>query len=49
MSGEAAVDFMRWAIPGLRDVVILPNAGHWVQMEQSVAVNQALLSFLERL
>ncbi len=46
MSGTAALDFMRWAVPGLHDVIILPNAGHWVQMEQAAAVNATLLNFL---
>lgn len=42
----AALDGMREHAADLRDVVIVPRAGHWVQQEQPEAVNAALLEFL---
>ncbi len=49
MSGESAMDFMQWAVPGLQQSLIVPDAGHWVQMEQPEPVNQAMLRFLGNL
>ena len=40
---------MREAVTGLRDVVLLPGIGHWVQQEAPEAVNDALLGFLKSL
>jgi pimeloyl-ACP methyl ester carboxylesterase len=40
---------MRARVPQLRDVVLVPGAGHFVQQEQPLAVNAALLSFLRGL
>ena len=40
------VDIMRRNVPDLRDAVIVPDAGHFVQQEQPAAVNAALLKFL---
>jgi pimeloyl-ACP methyl ester carboxylesterase len=36
-------------VPGLRDTVLVPGAGHFVMQEQPQAVNAALLSFLRGL
>lgn len=44
-----ALDIMRRRVPDLRDVVIVPEAGHFVQQEQPQAVNEALLRFLASL
>jgi pimeloyl-ACP methyl ester carboxylesterase len=44
-----ALDSMRARVPQLRDVVLVPNAGHFVQQEQPAAVNAALLGFLRSL
>jgi pimeloyl-ACP methyl ester carboxylesterase len=44
-----AIDTMRRRVPGLRDVVLVPGAGHFVQQEQPQAVNEALLRFLRSL
>jgi pimeloyl-ACP methyl ester carboxylesterase len=44
-----AIDSMRARMPQLRDVVIVPDAGHFVQQEQPQAVNAALLRFLSGL
>jgi pimeloyl-ACP methyl ester carboxylesterase len=44
-----ALDIMRRRVPDLRDAVIVPRAGHFVQQEQPEAVNTALLKFLATL
>jgi pimeloyl-ACP methyl ester carboxylesterase len=44
-----ALDTMRRRVPQLRDVVLIPQAGHFVQQEQPQAVNAALLRFLRSL
>lgn len=36
-------------VPGLRERHVLPGCGHWIQREQSNAVNSALLRFLASL
>lgn len=33
-------------VPDLRDVVLIPEVGHWVQQEAPEATNEAMLSFL---
>ena len=43
------LESMRARIPDLQDVVLVPEAGHFVQMEQADAVNAALLAFLRSL
>jgi pimeloyl-ACP methyl ester carboxylesterase len=40
---------MKNAVPGLRDVQVLANTGHWVQQEQPAATNAAILKFLRTL
>ena len=42
-----AIDIMRSRTPDLRQVTIIPDAGHFVQQEQPAATNAAILSFLE--
>jgi pimeloyl-ACP methyl ester carboxylesterase len=44
-----AINTMRRRVPDLREVVLVPGAGHFVQQEQPQAVNDALLRFLRRL
>ena len=44
-----AIDTMSRRVPGLREVVLVPGAGHFVQQEQPEAVNAALLKFLRSL
>jgi pimeloyl-ACP methyl ester carboxylesterase len=44
-----AIDIMRSHTPDLRQVTIIPDAGHFVQQEQPDATNAAILSFLETL
>jgi|TARA_R100000501_G_scaffold17919_1_gene34975 pimeloyl-ACP methyl ester carboxylesterase len=40
---------MRRRVPGLRDMIAIPGAGHFVQQERPEAFNAALLGFLETL
>jgi pimeloyl-ACP methyl ester carboxylesterase len=35
-------------VPGLDEVHIIPNAGHFVQMEAADRVNDIMLSFLSK-
>lgn len=46
MSGEASLEFMRQAVPGLQGCEIIPDTGHWVQLEQAETVNRHILKFL---
>jgi pimeloyl-ACP methyl ester carboxylesterase len=36
-------------VSDLRDVVLVPDIGHWIQQEDPVATNEALLGFLRSL
>ncbi len=40
---------MRAMVPGLRDIIEVKGAGHWVQQEKPEEVNAALLAFLRSL
>ncbi len=40
---------MNRVVDDLRDVVLFPNIGHWVQQEAPDATNQAMLKFLQEL
>jgi pimeloyl-ACP methyl ester carboxylesterase len=42
-------DAMRAMVPGLRDIIEVKGAGHWVQQEKPEEVNAAVLSFLRSL
>jgi pimeloyl-ACP methyl ester carboxylesterase len=46
MGGPSVMD--GW-VEDLRDVVLVPGAGHWIQQERPDEVNQALLGFLASL
>ena len=46
MIGDQALDVMKRRVPDLRGVVLIPKAGHFVQMEQPAATNAALFEFL---
>jgi pimeloyl-ACP methyl ester carboxylesterase len=39
---------LEW-VPNLREVCVVPGAGHWVQQERPAEVNAALLAFLQAL
>lgn len=43
------LDALPGLVPGLRDVHVLPDAGHWVQQERPREVNEALVNFLTSL
>jgi pimeloyl-ACP methyl ester carboxylesterase len=44
-----AIDIMKSHCADLREIAIIPGAGHFVQQEQPEATNQALLRFLKTL
>ncbi len=44
--GFASEANIRSAVPNLKDLVLVPGAGHWVQQERPAEVNAALLKFL---
>jgi pimeloyl-ACP methyl ester carboxylesterase len=44
-----SIDTMKTLIPNLRDVVLLPGAGHWTQQERPAEVNAAMIAFLKGL
>ena len=46
MIDPAALHIMKQRCPGLRGIEIIPEAGHFVQMEQPEKTNKALLDFL---
>jgi pimeloyl-ACP methyl ester carboxylesterase len=45
----APEDTIRENVPNLKDLVIVPGAGHWVQQESPEEVNKALIGFLKGL
>jgi pimeloyl-ACP methyl ester carboxylesterase len=47
-TSDALTAMMKPAVPGLTEVKLIPNTGHWVQQERAAEVNAALLDFLER-
>lgn len=49
MFGPDMQDLMRSAVPGLREIVMVPDSGHWVQQQSPNEVNAALLGFIEGL
>ncbi|MCY1022466.1 alpha/beta fold hydrolase [Pyxidicoccus sp. MSG2] len=45
----APVDLMKPLVPNLKEVRVIPGAGHWIQQERAAEVNAALLAFLKQL
>ncbi len=45
-SADALRAGMKNAVPDLKDVVLVPNTGHWVQQERPEETNAAILTFL---
>jgi pimeloyl-ACP methyl ester carboxylesterase len=43
---RAALDRLRDTVPDLRNLVLLPECGHWTQQERPQEVNAALIEFL---
>ena len=48
-SADALRAGMKNAVPDLKDVVLVPNTGHWVQQERPEETNAAILTFLRSL
>jgi pimeloyl-ACP methyl ester carboxylesterase len=46
---QQIIDDMPTLVPLLRESIVLPDCGHWIQQERPEAVNAALLSFLNSL
>ncbi len=44
--GKRALDTLEASVPKLREKVLIPGAGHWIQQERPAEVNAALLRFL---
>jgi pimeloyl-ACP methyl ester carboxylesterase len=44
-----AVDGMEETVPNLKKKILLPGAGHWIQQERPIEVNQLLIEFLASL
>ena len=49
LAGQDTLQRMEQLVPDLRDHVMVPGAGHFVQQEQPDPVNEALVGFLETL
>ncbi len=45
----AGIETMKQNVPNLRNVVLLPGAGHWTQQERPAETNAALIEFLKGL
>lgn len=43
------IEMMKQSVPNLKDVVLLPGAGHWTQQERPAEVNKALIEFVKGL
>jgi pimeloyl-ACP methyl ester carboxylesterase len=46
---EQLTAMMKRVTPDLRDVVLIPGVGHWVQQEAPAETNAAMLAFLKSL
>ncbi|CAN5470411.1 alpha/beta hydrolase [soil metagenome] len=44
--GRAALESLAASVPNLRETVLIPGGGHWIQQERPAEVNAALLRFL---
>lgn len=49
MMGSDPLGAMAQQVPGLKEIHLIPGAGHFVQMQEPDRVNAAMLSFLETL
>ncbi len=47
MVGDDALDIMRGKVKDLRDLILIPDAGHFVQLEQADEFNYAVINFLK--
>jgi hypothetical protein len=46
--GKAALDRLPNTVPGLKRVLLIDGAGHWVQQQRAREVNAGLLDFLHQ-
>jgi pimeloyl-ACP methyl ester carboxylesterase len=44
--GRGALETLAMGVPNLREKVLIPGGGHWIQQERPAEVNAALLRFL---
>ena len=44
--GRGALDALQQSVPNLREKLLIPAAGHWIQQERPAEVTAALLKFL---
>jgi pimeloyl-ACP methyl ester carboxylesterase len=49
MMYRQAFDSLEENMPGLRKKVLVPGAGHWIQQERPIEVNNLLIEFLASL
>jgi len=47
--GANMMDVMKPQVPNLKEVVMVPGAGHWTQQERPAEVNAAMITFLRGL
>lgn len=47
--GRSPLETMKPNVPNLRDAILIPGAGHWIQQERPAEVNEALITFLKSL
>jgi pimeloyl-ACP methyl ester carboxylesterase len=47
-TADALSAAMQSAVPGLREVKLFPEAGHWIQQERADETNAAIIAFLQR-
>ena len=47
--GFAPEATIRQNVPNLKELILVPGAGHWVQQERPAEVNTALIDFLKSL
>jgi pimeloyl-ACP methyl ester carboxylesterase len=47
--GANMMDVMKPQVPNLKEVVMVPGAGHWTQQERPAEVNAAMIKFLRSL
>jgi pimeloyl-ACP methyl ester carboxylesterase len=47
MMNRDIINQLETTMPNLKNQVLLPNIGHWIQQERATAVNQLLIEFLK--
>jgi pimeloyl-ACP methyl ester carboxylesterase len=49
LAGPGMAERLRGPVPGLREALLLPGCGHWVQQERPAEVSEALIAFARSL